>query len=368
MTGRSSKRGAVGAAALLFVVVLVSCSESEDSPAEQSFLVVVEGAIAPQLEDELGQYVETLGAKRVAVHIEPWASGTAEELRALVFDYVDARGIAGALLVGVLPAVWYEQEAFGVQEEFPFDIYFQDRDASWGDADDDGLYDSHTDLELDIFTSRLTGTVEQLKAYFARVERYRTVGPLVDVSAFVFIDNDEWTGGDNSESTPLEGAYSSVEVIQDIGESTRENYLTRLSGRGAEYTHQKIPSSSQVLQFSEPDGRKALSLYDVIEQNLEVSFVNLFSCSASRFTEQSLAEAYTVGTDYGLASIGSTKCGSVFDSTRLHEHLAARMSWGEAYRRWFNEEGKDSDEWHLGIVLMGDPLLALTGDRDRLAP
>jgi hypothetical protein len=347
---------------LVLVVTLVSCSESGNSSAEQSFLVVVEEAIAPQLQDELEQYVETLSAEQVAVYIEPWASGTAEDLRALLFDYVDARGIAGALLVGSLPAVWYEQEAFNVQEEFPFDIYFQDRDASWGDADDDGIFDSHTDLELDIYTSRLNGTVEELEAYFDRVERYRTVGPLVDVSAFVFID-DDWSEGDNSESAPLEGAYSSVEVVREIADSTRANYLARLTDRGAEFIHQKVQSSPWSLEFQEPGGRSPLTRQEIIDDNLKVSFINLFNCSASRFTAPNLAEAYTVGTDYGLASVGSTKTGAVFDSTLLHEHLAARESWGEAYRRWFNEQGKDSDEWHLGIVLMGDPLLTLTGDR-----
>jgi hypothetical protein len=41
------------------------------------------------------------------------------------------------------------------------------------------------------------------------------------------------------------------------------------------------------------------------------------------------------------------------------------MRWGEAYSAWYNTYGKYSDKWHLGVVIMGDPLLTLRGD---LAP
>ena len=67
MTRRRSRNDAVCASALVLVVALLSCSESGNSSAEQSFLVVVEEAIAPQLQDELEQYVETLSAEQVAV-------------------------------------------------------------------------------------------------------------------------------------------------------------------------------------------------------------------------------------------------------------------------------------------------------------
>jgi len=38
------------------------------------------------------------------------------------------------------------------------------------------------------------------------------------------------------------------------------------------------------------------------------------------------------------------------------------MRWGEAYQAWYNEEGKHNDFWYLGVVIMGDPLLMVTGD------
>jgi hypothetical protein len=37
------------------------------------------------------------------------------------------------------------------------------------------------------------------------------------------------------------------------------------------------------------------------------------------------------------------------------------MRWGEAYKAWYNAEGVRSDKWHIGIALMGDPLLRVRG-------
>ena len=71
---------------------------------------------------------------------------------------------------------------------------------------------------------------------------------------------------------------------------------------------------------------------------------------------------YTVGTDHGLAILGSTKVGAAQGSRVFHAGLATGHSWGEAYRLWYNTEGKQYDDWHLGMVIMGDPLLRISPD------
>ncbi|MGB5266503.1 MAG: hypothetical protein WBN30_07945 [Polyangiales bacterium] len=92
--------------------------------------------------------------------------------------------------------------------------------------------------------------------------------------------------------------------------------------------------------------------------------MNLANCYSARFTDDALAvaTAYTVGTDYGLATVGSTKMGAQTDPRLFHEGLTKGLRWGEAYREWYNQVGRKNDHWHLGIVLMGDPLLRVTGD------
>ena len=59
---------------------------------------------------------------------------------------------------------------------------------------------------------------------------------------------------------------------------------------------------------------------------LKSSFVNMYDCSAARFTVPNLGMAFTVQADYGLAIVGTTKVGGMWDGTPFHENLAAGMS------------------------------------------
>jgi hypothetical protein len=364
----------------IFVLVtsVIVCGDPGEEVATRSLLVVVERSLHEPLRPSLEQYAETLALAEYEVYVERWAPESAEErdqlleLRALLFDYVDSHGIEGALLVGPLPALEYELPAKGTMEEFPTDVFFQDRDAKWADQDDNGYFDMHSPLTLDIYTSRLVGTEKELLRYFARVERYRREGPLVDRSAFVFID-DDWYRKDTSDACGLSPLYSEVEVIQDLAESTKANYIAKLTGDGAEFVYQWIHGAPPGtypgwLQFdhyiADTKVREKLSAQEIIEQNLKVSFVNMANCYSARFLddEMGVATAYTVGTSYGLASVGSSKMGAQTDPRLFHEGLARGLRWGQAYKEWYNAVGCDNDHWHLGIILMGDPLLKVSGD------
>lgn len=355
------------------IVVLVSapalrgCGSDSAGPQERDFLVVVESSLAEALQPSLERYAENMQIAKIEVHVEPFERGTVEELRGLLFEYLDDHGIEGALLIGDLPAAWYEQNAFGHYEQFPIDLYLQDRDAIWTDEDGDGRLDGHSPLHLDIYTARLHGTPEELVDYFARAYSYRWDGPLVDVSAFIFID-DDWSSARTEKAFHLSELYSSVHIEKDRDETTAEAYLEKMTGDGAEFVYQWIHASPRFVQFEHhPEGgaktHTKVMHTQVRELNFKGSFYNLFNCSAARFTEEgNLARDYIVGTDYGLAAIGSTKTGAVARPHIFHGNLVVGRRWGEAYQVWFNEEGRTDDEWHLGVVIIGDPLLRLTGD------
>ncbi|MGB5694234.1 MAG: C25 family cysteine peptidase [Polyangiales bacterium] len=350
--------------AALLIALLVGCG----ADSTRGLLVVVDSSLYEPLQASLDQYAQSVQSEGYEVYVEPWNPGTVDDLKALVFDYVDRHHVEGALLIGDLPAAWYEMinQSTSVYDDFPVDLYLQDRDAVWTDEDENGRLDHHSELNLDIYTSRLTGTVEQLEKYFARAKRYREDGPLVDVSAFIFLD-DDWSRANTTDTFYLNKLYSSVEVIQTVADSTRDNYLARLTGRGAELVYQAIHGSSLALWFNDLDeqGQKILSnvlLSEIPRYNFKGSFYILSDCRAARFTVPNIAEAYTVGTDYGLAIVGSTKIGQMLNPRVFDKGLALGRGWGEAYKAWYNEEGKRSDEYQLGMVLMGDPLLRLTGD------
>ena len=350
----------------LCAAACAGCGDPTVEPVRTSFLIVVEHSLYEPLEPSLTRYIETMDAEGVDVHVEPWLPGTVDELKGILFEYVDLDEIEGALLIGELPAAWYEQVAFDSHESFPTDVYLQDRDASWTDEDGNGVFDAHSNLDLEIYTSRLNGTVAQLQDYFARLEYYRRVGPLVDVSGFVFID-DDWAGVNTEGAFELERLYRVVEVVKDKTESSIDTYLAKLTGEGAEFTYQWMhatPHFVSIRHVNELNQATYGILRNIDQYNFRGSFFNLYNCSAARFTEDtpSVAQEYVVGSDYGLSIIGSTKTGAVKNAHVFHENLVLGARWGEAYRAWFNDVGKRSDAWHLGIVLMGDPLLRLTGD------
>ncbi len=195
-------------------------------------------------------------------------------------------------------------------------------------------------MEIEIYTARLKGTVEDLQRYFERAHRYRHEGSLVPPSAFIFIDN-PWHGTDTSNYLYLNRLYSDVDIIQDETESNLDNYLDALTGEGAEFVFQKVHAGPRMMNFGDFDSNgeptnKQLYPDDIVQHNLKVSFLTLTNCSAADFTdyEPSLGETYTLGTDYGLAIIGSTKVGHLERPDGFHRNLGDGMRWGEAYRAW----------------------------------
>jgi hypothetical protein len=340
-----------------------NCSSNEDftncpQDCNYDLVVLVEQALAAPLEASFQQYLADLVNEGRLARVEVFPGGNVDDLKALLYDQVDRFDVEGALLVGNLPAAWYEQTAFSVYEQFPMDLYLEDRDATWGDADSDGRYDSHSDLNLETFVSRLTGTTADLQGYYARIHDYRVNGSLVDVSAFNFVDNNwAYMAGPYG----LEAIYTTVDVLSDLGQTSRANYLAKLTGNGAEFVYQWIHSSPTYLAIAGTGGG-SVTISDVINNNLKGSFFNLFDCSAARFTENNLGMTYTVRTDYGLAIIGSTKTGGIYTPWIFHSQLAAGTTWGESFRQWYNGNGKYNDEWYLGIIIAGDPLLTVSGD------
>jgi hypothetical protein len=317
-------------------------------------------------------------------------------------------------------------------EEFPTDVYLQDRNAVWEDTDGNGKYDRHGELELEIYVSRLQTLPDQTKCgksqlfpecpetydpgepfyateecvtlcpsrlqsqiwqeyelgdveccgpyffrrYFERLHEYRTNGALVNRRAMVFADDDFVP---MLVPTGLEALYPEVEAVTEGRDTTKDVYLDRLTNDGADFVHQFLHSTVRNLYFYDckewDEGQDPPECLNTTAQriyrtevsagpfepsyNLLVSFANMYNCHASRFTEPNLGMAFTLQTDYGLATVGNTRKGGMKDATVFHRELAEGSSWGESYRRWYNEVGKHDDRWYLGVVLSGDPTLTI---------
>jgi hypothetical protein len=112
-------------------------------------------------------------------------------------------------------------------------------------------------------------------------------------------------------------------------------------------------------------GEGTVDLAEIQAEDHRASFLNLFNCSAARFTEPNLAATYLVGTGWGLAVIGPTKVGGLLYPRAFHQALGDGFGWGESFRKWYNQTGASDDAWFLGTVILGDPMLMVPGDLGR---
>jgi len=340
------------------------CSEEESiqsctADCVFDLVVIVETALYKPLEPHLTAYLDGLATDGFKGYLLAFDPAPVGELRALLAEQLKQHDIGGAFLVGNLPTAWYEQEAFEDLEEFPMDLYLQDLDAVFSDTDDDEMFDAHTPLGLEIYTSRVMGEVSDLQEYFDRVNRFRREGQLIEPSAFIFID-DDWSL--SPSFYVLDDIYLGVDLVYDPSESTLANYVQRLTDGSAEFVVQQIHSGVTYLTF-EGEGGGMLYADEIRAYNFQTSFVHLWDCWAARFVQDSnLGMIYTVENDRGLAAIGSTKRGAVRSIATLHERLALSEPIGEAYRYWYNAYGHTDDAWALGIVVLGDPTLIVWGD------
>jgi hypothetical protein len=328
-------------------------------------LLVIEQSTYSSIEASISQYVQDVENQGCSVIVQIWNGGSAEDLKETIREYHRSSGIGGAFLVGELPAAWYELEGFTGHEEFPCDVYFMDLDAVWADADDNGIYDSHSDIETDIFVSRIIGSNQELRDYLNKVHTYRVDSIPVSKGAYIFKDND-WFDFNRGSTFGLEDVYGSIALSEDATDTLKNDYLSTLTVEGVEYVYQWIHANPSLLYIEETEQYRFLFDIEIVHHNVKALFLNLYNCSASRFTEDNLAMIHLMQTDYGLASVGSTKPGGNYYPKAFHYLLSNGNTWGEAFRGWYNDFGVTDDRWFLGMVILGDPMLTIHSDVHRV--
>jgi hypothetical protein len=362
------KRPALVAGALFWAAFLSGCSLlllNDNSDFSGSFtrtsrlLVLVDARREAVLMDSLEQYRRDLGADGIAPAVEAWPGGTAADLRARLAAAYRTGRMDGVLLVGDFPAAWYRQPTSTGTEQFPCDLFLMDPDASWTDADGDGLFDGHSALSLKYYVSRLSGTDAELLRYFDKDHRFRAGAMGVPGGALIFKD-DSWFDYRPGSSFGLSLVYPSVEHRESAAVTRRADYAADLAGAGFEFVYQWIHSYPVALCVQEGSAYNLFTSYDVKDVNPKGLFYNLYDCSAARFTEENLGMSYLARTDYGLAVFGSTKVGGCYHPLVFNQVLAGRGTWGDAYRNWYNYFGRTSDSWFLGMVILGDPALSVS--------
>jgi hypothetical protein len=327
-------------------------------------LFVVESGIYPSLESSIDQYITDLNEEGCSVYLHVWEGGTADDLKAVVENYYTDNDIGGAIFVGNLPTVWYEQNGFEGREEFPCDLFYMDLDSLWQDKDNDGILDYHSELELEIFISRVEGTTIELLRYFDKLHSFRTGQLETGSGAYVFKD-DSWINFKPGYDFGLSRIFSSININEKKSNTEKANYINKLTTSGAEYVYQWIHAFPPLLVVESTDSWEYIHTSDIISGNMKGLFYNLFNCSAARFTEDNLGMTYLMKTDYGLAATGSTKIGGNYYPNAFHYVLSEEGTWGDAFKEWYNYVGVKDDKWFLGMIILGDPMLVLSKDAQK---
>jgi hypothetical protein len=336
--------------------------------------VLVNNLLLSGLQSSLDQYLIDLTMEGYSVTIYGLSGGTPQELRVFLQEEYQ-KGMTGVVLIGDLPVAWYEAECWDPveHEEFPCDLYYMDMDGSWDDSDADGLYDLHTgDLAPEIWLGRLTAgplvantaaEIALLQNYFRKNHLYRTgQAPLLN-RALVYVDDDwepwaaEWGGN-------VGQAYADRTLVSDQYTTVADDYESRLP-----QNHESIlicVHSNPTLHYFKipPDIWDSWTNYDEIPAIDPVAyFYNLFACSNARFIESNyMAGWYIFCNTYGLASIGSTKTGSMLEFGSFYGPFGSGRTCGEALADWFSTLFADGCLdwelcWYYGMTLCGDPTL-----------
>jgi hypothetical protein len=337
------------------------------------FCILVNSDLYSSIETSLDQYMTDVSADGFTVSIHTMIGGTPPNIRTFLQGKY-SEGMVGAILIGDLPVPWYEADCWDPveHEEFPCDLYYMDLDGSWGDIDGDEKFDEHYgSVTPEVWVGRLTASplvyggadeVSLLENYFYKNHLYRIGQMALNNRGLAFVD-DDWEPWAGSWGGDLGMVHSDMTTVSDPYETTAPNYAAQLP-QNYESILVCAHSSPNTHWFTTPSSNWTTIDYDEIVNIDPVAiFYNLFACSNARYVETNYMSGwYIFCQTYGLASIGSTKTGSMLEFGAFYGPFSTGKTIGEAFADWFSSIGSDGYElyelcWHYGMTLCGDPTL-----------
>ncbi|MBN2185122.1 MAG: T9SS type A sorting domain-containing protein [Candidatus Krumholzibacteriota bacterium] len=337
-------------------------------------LVIVNSTLLPLIQTKLDRYISDIEAEGYAADLYSSTLGTAEDLKAFILS--ESTDLAGCVLFGDLPCAWYEIEddfeEYGYAS-FPCDLYLTDLDGSWLDSEtvspmQSGVYDTHADGSGDtapeifvgrIDASQMSGDSQdiQINGYLDKLHAWYSLELPVTNYALTYTE-DDWSSFSDFEND-IGYAFPDREAIK-APDTNRDDYCDiRLTSSVYQFIQLSCHSNPSAHYFS-----RGGQLYNTEIRAIppKAHFYNLFCCSASRYTYSDfLGGAYIFNpSTTALATVGSTKTGSMLNFWAFYQPLGEGKTVGQALSDWFNTIAPYSfDEicWHYGMVITGDPLI-----------
>ena len=341
-------------------------------------LVFVNSTIYDDIKDSLDQYRQDLKNSGFEdAIILNWSEPNSSRIRETLQQFHSNNSLAGALLIGDLPAAEFEMFTEWDYERFPTDLYYMDLDGDWIDNDNDGIYDTHTGkmkTAPEIWVGRIKTSnlgddeVSLINNYFNKNHNYRNDAPSLPRRALIYID-DDWVNFRSMDENSLKLLYNETTVVTDKATTNANDYKERL-GQGYEWVHLRSHGTWNRHQFMVPNGDGGV-IYSTEYPEIDPDplFYQLFICEAAKFTEPDyLAGSIIFRSNHGLLAIGSTKTGSMLMYWTFYEALARGRTIGDAFKEWFIKWGEGEfglssayigRKWFYGLTIIGDPTLRL---------
>ncbi len=346
------------------------------------FLIVVNGALYPQVDSSITRYITDLEAESFAPILYTSYGGTSAELKDSVLTTAYQRGAVGALLVGSLPTPWFELyhdfDNDGLPDDsvlhsFPCDLYYMDIDGVWGDTTGNQVYDLHEgNTAPEFWIGRLNASTLQggeaalVNHYFAKNHAFRAGTLQLPTRALAYID-DDWSGGAPNWANAVQLTWDNTDLVNEINTTNANDFITRWEDN---YQHLLVAvhSSPVVHAFKENWGQSwgYVEWQQIASGDPNFLFYNLFACSNCRFVEDNYCGGVYIFNDtYGINAIGSTKTGSMLYFEDYYGPLGAGETLGEALNFWFALHGNQpgawmwARSWFYGMTNLGDPTLKI---------
>jgi hypothetical protein len=349
-----------------------SSRAAESKDGSTLFYVIVNSSLHPLITSPLNQYITDLNNDGYDVEVHITSGGTPQDLRAFLQSGY-ASGMAGCILIGDLPVPWYETYCWDSYDAFPVDLYYMDLDGTWEDVDENGLFDSHVGEKTpEIYIGRLTAStmtldgaseVALVEHYFYKNHMYRTGQDVLMNRALVYID-DDWAPWAQEWSGNVGLAYDTRTLVSDGATTVDYDYEGRLLDN-YESLLLCAHSSPECHWFKIGDEWTGGTTCNDEVKNIDPTahFYNLFACSNARYVEYNyMAGWYIFCESHGVASLGSTKTGSMLYFDYFYGPFGTGKTFGESFADWFTSVGEfgfpqEDLCWFYGMTLCGDPTL-----------
>ncbi len=360
-------------------------SRMSSNQREEGFLIIVNDDLYEDIEQSIQTYQGDLANESFDSFVLEFDGTSHEDLKEQILIYAQTENVTNVVLIGELPVAWFELfedwNNNGIQDEdeawveFPCDLYFSDIDGSWVDTDANDIYDYHEgDKHPEIGIGRIVADnmgmlsaseSELINEYFQKNHLFRT-GIITSYETSLAYIDDDWAYWGPEYQQAMQLAYPFVELVNDIEATNADDYRDNRLIYDYEFIQVHVHSGPDAHHFYYNNGNNTALVhnYEIPNINPTAHFYNLFACSNSRFTtSNNMGAMYIYGNNHGLATIGSTKTGSMLWFEDFYEPLGLDETLGEALRQWWvlsvdvGNIWRWQRSWFYGMIIQGDPSL-----------